>query len=115
MPFKIIAYTEHAMEMLAGGGQSKSQSVPNASLLTIEEDFYEFKTTDEDTHLRGMVTMEKGKGKAVGIAPRPAYNCAAVWQHDRGEIISNDQGDRLIPSYVAFTDRKCLIEDAAKN
>lgn len=38
-----------------------------------------------------------------------------VWQHDRVEIIPNEQGNRTTPSYVAFTDTERLIGDAAKN
>ena len=38
-----------------------------------------------------------------------------VWQHDRVEIIANDQSNRTTPSYVAFTDTERLIDDAAKN
>ena len=38
-----------------------------------------------------------------------------VWQHDRVEIIANDQGNRTTPSYVAFTDAERLVGDAAKN
>ena len=31
------------------------------------------------------------------------------------EIISNDQGNRVTPSYVAFTDTERLLGDAARN
>ena len=57
----------------------------------------------------------KNNSLAIGIDLGTTYSCAAVWKYDRIEIIPNEQGNRITPSCVAFTDEMHLIGDAAMN
>ncbi|XP_066311037.1 heat shock cognate 70 kDa protein-like [Miscanthus floridulus] len=61
------------------------------------------------------MAASKGDGPAIGIDLGTTYSCVAVWRHDRGEVIANDQGNRLTPSCVAFTGAERLVGEAAVN
>src|SRR5438105_926611 len=59
--------------------------------------------------------MSSNKKNVVGIDLGTTYSSIAIRRNGQVEVITNDQGNKTTPSYVAFTETERMMGESAKN
>ncbi len=54
------------------------------------------------------------KGYAMGIDLGTGNSVVGVWKNNKVEIVPNEQGSRIMPSYVSFNDKERIVGTGAK-
>ncbi|OVA14875.1 Heat shock protein 70 family [Macleaya cordata] len=60
-----------------------------------------------------LVKASNGLGTVIGIDFGTSYSSVGVFRNDKVEIIPNELGNRITPSWVTFTNTKRLVGEAA--